>query len=42
MAGYGTLMEVKYEWDIDSLFDAIEILDMIDEEKKKVSRDYGG
>jgi hypothetical protein len=38
IAGYGSLMEVKYKWDIDDLFDSLELLDAI-EEKEKSSLD---
>lgn len=28
VAGLGSLKEVQYEWDIDDLFDAMELLDL--------------
>lgn len=28
LAGLGTLKEVQYDWDIDDLFDSMELLDL--------------
>lgn len=35
MAGLGTLMEVRYQWTIDDIFDAHEALDIREEAERK-------
>jgi hypothetical protein len=38
IAGYGSLVEVRDIWDIDTLFDSLEILDMKEEAEKNASK----
>jgi len=45
LAKMGTLKEVQYEWDIDDLFDSMEILDMREAAEQKAiaeSQSKGG
>jgi ABC-type uncharacterized transport system substrate-binding protein len=35
IAGYDTLSEVKYSWNIDDLFDSHELLDMKEEQDRR-------
>ena len=38
MAGYGTLHEVKYKWEIEELFDALEVLDIKEEAEQRANK----